>query len=105
MSVGVFSAVSVVTVESCPRALEGALRTFLPGRGISRKKEVVLLEIAVCCSSRIQRHVFSHDGSRDPAALNCEAQITFRGEGRVGKGLEPSEPRALSQGRLPGDRV
>ena len=98
--------VSVVTVESRPRALEGALRTFLPGRGISRKKEVVPPEIAACCcSSRIQSHVFSHDGPRDPAALNCEAQITFRGEGRVGKGLELSEPRALSQGRLPGDRV
>lgn len=68
--------VSVVTAEPCPRALEGTLRTFLPGRGISRKKEVVLLEIAVCCCrSRIQGHVFPHDGSRDPAALNCEPHI------------------------------
>lgn len=101
---------SVLTVYSGPWALEGALPTFLPGRGISRKKEVVLLEIVLCCcSSRIQSHVFSQDGSRDPAALNCESHIVKHKscleENTVGKGLELSEPRSLCQGKLPGDTV
>ena len=51
---------SMLTVWSCPQALEGTLYTFLPGRRISRKKEVVLFEMVLCsCISRIQSHVFS----------------------------------------------
>lgn len=50
---GQFEHDTVLKAQYCPWALEGAVQTFLTGRGGSRKQEVAPLGTALCGESSV----------------------------------------------------